>query len=190
MNRLLEHYGIATTYNGRVYRSRLEARWAAMFDLLGWQYEYEPYDLPGWIPDFLIHGHQEILVEVKPFVELDQFDEAKITTAMERGGKHGTEVLLLGCTIESATYWPDHARLGWLGEVAWDHRGEMLGLFFEEAPFNHFKDRWGFFHSSGSYSDRITGIYDGDGAIRAPDFSQVLELWHGAANRVQWRRDR
>ena len=46
---------IPTTYKGIRFRSRLEARWAAMFDICGWRWEYEPLDLPGWIPDFLIH---------------------------------------------------------------------------------------------------------------------------------------
>jgi hypothetical protein len=45
---------IPTTYNGVQFRSRLEAKWAAFFDLLGWRWHYEPLDLDGWIPDFLI----------------------------------------------------------------------------------------------------------------------------------------
>lgn len=63
---------IPTLYRGRQYRSRLEARWAAMFDLLGWAYEYEPYDLNGWIPDFVLMGKRNVLVEVKPI--LGDFD--------------------------------------------------------------------------------------------------------------------
>jgi hypothetical protein len=71
-----------TMYNGVQYRSRLEARWAAFFDLIGWQHEYEPIDLPGWSPDFRVVfpcGHSEcsgshsLLVEVKPFFDLKQF---------------------------------------------------------------------------------------------------------------------
>jgi hypothetical protein len=71
-----------TTYKGVLFRSRLEARWAAFFDLAGWQWEYEPIDLPGWTPDFLIRipcGHSEcdgchtILVEVKPYFSVDEF---------------------------------------------------------------------------------------------------------------------
>lgn len=56
-----------TLYKDRLYRSRLEARWACMFDFMGWQYEYEPFDLNGWSPDFLVKGCAgDILVEVKP----------------------------------------------------------------------------------------------------------------------------
>jgi len=48
------------------FRSRLEARWASFFDELGWKWEYEPIDLNGYIPDFLINfGDKQVLVEVK-----------------------------------------------------------------------------------------------------------------------------
>ena len=72
-----------TRYKSVLFRSRLEARWAAFFDLAGWQWEYEPIDLIGWSPDFLVEfpcGHSEcsdshvLLVEVKPFFELKDFD--------------------------------------------------------------------------------------------------------------------
>ena len=60
-----------TLYRGTMFRSRLEARWAAFFDLVGWQWFYEPVDLVGWTPDFLLKlpcrcGHHDLLVEVKP----------------------------------------------------------------------------------------------------------------------------
>lgn len=61
---------IPTTHNGVKYRSRLEARWAAFFDLLGWRHTYEPYDMGVWSPDFIVRtgcdGHGAVLVEVKP----------------------------------------------------------------------------------------------------------------------------
>ena len=46
--------GIPTMYDGYRFRSRLEARWAAFFDLAGWEWKYEPIDLDGWIPDFWV----------------------------------------------------------------------------------------------------------------------------------------
>lgn len=60
-----------TIYKGTKYRSRLEARWAAFFDLLGWRHQYEPYDFPGWTPDFVIYGSKErlLFIEVKPVVD-------------------------------------------------------------------------------------------------------------------------
>ena len=87
---------IPTTYKGRLYRSRLEAKWAAFFDLCGWQAEYEPYDLGAWSPDFLIKGqHAEILVEVKPVTEIDVPTIYKMHTAAAQSGFTG-DLLLVG----------------------------------------------------------------------------------------------
>ncbi len=61
--------GIPTEHSGSRFRSRLEARWASMFDLLGWEWEYEPFDLDGYIPDFAIRTSLgPLIVEVKPIV--------------------------------------------------------------------------------------------------------------------------
>lgn len=71
-----------TTYNGVCFRSRLEARWAAYFDLLRLNWEYEPLDINGWSPDFLLdipcshsecNGKHRLLVEVKPYLNIDEF---------------------------------------------------------------------------------------------------------------------
>ena len=58
-----------TRYGGVQFRSRLEATWAALFDLLQWNWEYEPFDLNGWVPDFLIYGKKvSALAEMKPII--------------------------------------------------------------------------------------------------------------------------
>ena len=71
-----------TRYAGTLFRSRLEARWAAFFDLVGWHWEYEPVDLAGWSPDFYVRyfcGHSdcppyhELYVEVKPYRTIGEF---------------------------------------------------------------------------------------------------------------------
>lgn len=61
---------IETVYLGMRYRSRLEARWAAYFDLMGFKfhYEMEGYDLgdAGWyLPDFFF-PKVKMWAEVKP----------------------------------------------------------------------------------------------------------------------------
>jgi hypothetical protein len=60
---------IATLYNGYLFRSRLEARWAVFFDTLDIAYEYEKegYDLgtAGWyLPDFWLPV-QKCWIEIK-----------------------------------------------------------------------------------------------------------------------------
>ncbi len=80
-------HAIPTVYGGVQFRSRLEARYAAWFQIQkdrdifakpdedgrpypsDWRsnWRYEPVDFPGWIPDFLVnYAGLEILVEVKP----------------------------------------------------------------------------------------------------------------------------
>lgn len=87
MNKILN-----TKYNGYLFRSRLEARWAVFFDTCGVDYEYEPegFDLGDgihYLPDFKLHGvvlnhawHREkgidIYVEVKG--EMTKDDAIKI----------------------------------------------------------------------------------------------------------------
>lgn len=172
---------IKTVYRGRAYRSRLEARWAAFFDLVGWRYEYEPFDLPGWFPDFALFGAEEILVEVKPYSNLDQFDREKIERAMAGTTKHSLEVLLLGESIWCENrYLP---RLGWLRETESEWIGwgdEWAGALFHELG------GLGFCHEFGSYRNRITGEYDGDHGMGA-DSSHIRNLWNKAGNAVQWK---
>ena len=58
--------GIPTFYKGIQFRSRLEAQWAATLDLLEWEWDYEPFDCKGWIPDFVLKGALPILLDAKP----------------------------------------------------------------------------------------------------------------------------
>lgn len=58
-----------TFYNGYLFRSRLEAKWAVFFDALGWRYEYEnkDFNLPSgrYLPDFYF-PEIGVYAEVKP----------------------------------------------------------------------------------------------------------------------------
>ncbi|MFN9203862.1 MAG: hypothetical protein ACK6DP_12455 [Gemmatimonas sp.] len=79
-----------TTYAGVRFRSRLEARWAAFFDLCQWSWDYEPVELAGWAPDFLVHVSSEITntrvslyAEVKPYTALEQFHDHTAWSMMD-----------------------------------------------------------------------------------------------------------
>jgi len=76
---------IPTIYKGISFRSRLEARWAVIFDQLGidWHYETEGYDVPisngvtiRYLPDFVLYGGSircpdRLFVEVKGNMKAD-----------------------------------------------------------------------------------------------------------------------
>lgn len=90
---------IETVYKGITFRSRLEATWAAMFDLLGWRWEYECDPINGWLPDFLISAKypaDHIPVEVKPIFDLDYHVGMKIAGATRKGLPDQAEPLIVG----------------------------------------------------------------------------------------------
>jgi hypothetical protein len=73
-----------TTYAGVRFRSRLESRWAAFFDLAGWAWEYEPIELAGWAPDFLVTTPTgRLYAEVKPYLEIDDFHDHPAWSMMD-----------------------------------------------------------------------------------------------------------
>jgi nucleoside 2-deoxyribosyltransferase len=81
---------IQTRYGGHFFRSRLEARWAKFFDVLGVKFNYEPegFEFPGgtrYLPDFYL-PETDTYIEVKPsnFVL-----ERNITPAIYFAGKMG-----------------------------------------------------------------------------------------------------
>jgi hypothetical protein len=171
--------GIVTYQSGVRYRSRLEARWAAFFELLGWRAFYEPFDLDGYIPDFILHGHSErVLVEVKPVTGMD--DPLFKTTAakIERSGwKH--DAVIVSYFLPESTCW-DGICVGWLGEYP---RWGGEDFCWATAPF-HDSDGLGFGHEYGSYHNRITG---GDNHGIGNCDPKIERYWRDAGNAVQWR---
>jgi hypothetical protein len=183
-----------TKYDRVRFRSRLEARWAAFFDLVGWQWEYEPIDLAGYIPDFIIHGKRQckrlpILVEVKP-IEGDHDPLLERTQAKIEQCGWKSEALILSYFFPEDEY--NCRYLGWLGEfwpaeVMGEDQLSIDSFAWGYASFQSVRDdhkaRFGFCHNEMSYTDRISGFYDGScGSFIA----EAGDLWREAGNRVQW----
>jgi hypothetical protein len=193
---------IPTTYRGIQFRSRLEATWAAFFDAAGWQWEYEPFDMDGWIPDFALASAltapEPVLVEVKPISAFAPEVAAKIDAADQ---EH--EVLLVGIGPFSGTnlWHPRPVCLGWLREIQkYEEAGQPHVDF---AWGNAVLGRWegseskeknpdgilGFCHEEQSFRDRITGCYDGGcmGGQGGISSAEVETLWAESKNKVQWQ---
>jgi len=175
---------IPTLYGGVQYRSRLEAKWAAFFDLVGWPYQYEPFDLDGWIPDFLLGS--KVLVEVKPVTEFPQEIADEILASAEHAfseSEHDCwEILILGCQVPIDDPHID-CGIGWLTD----------GLhFWGEATLVDYDGKVDFCHTVGSFHGRIHGGYNGgswgEGKIVNQDF--LMQKWREAGNRVQWKPPR
>lgn len=181
-----------TLYRGRRYRSRLEARWAAFFDELGWQHEYEPVDMGLWSPDFVLLRNGEdtrrVLVEIKP---IDAFDR-ETATKMEAVWMGDEDTSLLLCPVAPQlvkgyvhigwhmTSYSTHK--GWLSSpVCWVPHSDRPG-FYAEIAAPSLDDDCRYWH----------GLCFGDAfdveRHQVPHFypEHAMELWARATNAVQW----
>jgi hypothetical protein len=190
---------IPTEYNGRRYRSRLEARWCAFFDLLGWRPEHEPYDLGEWSPDFLVRpqGAQPILVEVKPIEECCDDTISRIDRACDKRKLWcGNEPKIAGVLLTRVA--PrivspekhDCVDIGWFANpyhtggddvhIGWVRDWDKPILL---ADVVHTEDN--------NYYTAMTG--HADAAVRfmrreyRPYAEYTMGLWNAACNAVQWR---
>ncbi len=171
---------LRTRYNGVTYRSRLEAKWACLFDLLKWPHDYEPVDLRFYIPDFAIRFPAgTIAVEVKPEFSLD----ALIPHARKiiESGWTG-EALALGACLFPNTDIGQH--IEWVGV---DDEGLRQ---FDNGPANVFRciDCGGVSLRNGdnSWRCRVNGCYDGNAHVSDFDPNELDRLWKEAGDRVQW----
>ena len=169
---------IPTIYRGVYFRSRLEAKWAAMFDLAGWRWCYEPIDLNGYIPDFSLQGVPDpILVDVKPY-----FNETALRLRAEELGPilrgRTEEILFLGADLIVAV--EGNLCLGLVTERA----GGGMGVDGLEpaAPIVCVDcGSIGFCNAIHSYHSRICG-HNGQQQLWDVD-----SAWKSATNTVRWR---
>lgn len=160
-------FGVPTTYRGIRFRSRLEARYAAFFDELEWPWSYEPVDLSGYIPDFILGLELgDVLFEVKGSVEDEPVARAKV----EASGWTGEAVVASGHITDP--------RVGSL------LAGSYIGLEWSDADlfFCISCGRVSMHSSSDSWHCRRCGESDGHIGAFAPQAA-----WAKAGNRVQWR---
>lgn len=176
--------GIPTTYRQARFRSRLEARWARFFDLVGWSWIYEPMDTGDWIPDFLVTGAASFLVEVGPCELLSEFSAKAAKPiaafpprpAVEGTSERITVVLGLGPLM------PD-GRFGYLTNDEWG-QGTAPAVFALCRVCRSF----GIYHESGSYQMQPCGHRGDGGHVTEVEPSELNDLWNAAGAAVQWRR--
>lgn len=172
---------IPTLYNGRQYRSRLEARWAAFFDQLGIEHEYEPFDLGGWSPDFLLPS-LSTLVEVKPLTEIDEAVWDKMASAASKRAKDacilltsvspvGNSMLRIGWAGRGPSFNYETARLVWIPGEDYPHFIADILLIEEGLTW------W---TARGAEGDQTNCYW------LHPYGEHAKQLWAKATNAAQW----
>lgn len=163
---------IPTTYAGVNFRSRLEAKWAAVFDACGWPWEYEPLDLDGYIPDFLLRlPYGRIAVEVKPIA----WDGT------------GIDDDLIAATRAKFLAWDGPALI--VGAFVQERFGELRddGIWTPAAPFRCLDcGALSFCAEDNAWICRVNGCDGGRRIIDVGGFDRVA-IFRAAANAVQWR---
>jgi hypothetical protein len=207
-------HAIPTVYKSTQFRSRLEARWAAFFDLMRWPWQYEPLDLAGYIPDFVLtFPHAPLLAEVKPALSRKEL-ESFISQLDEKTQDWPNEKMLLGAALPFETGW-NMPVIGLLAErcpVREPISSEELQRRFKEAvaqgrscltalesPVVGYKSWWegavafrcsscgrdSLFHEYATYACRVSGCWDGDHHLGP--ITGVERRWREAGNLVQWK---
>ena len=188
----MSDHAIPTTYNGVRFRSRLEARWAAFFDLCKWPWSYEPLDLKGYIPDFILSFKSPLLVEVKPLMWDSSFEEQEAVTAAQR--KIATagwrkESIIVGarviqgpvldnklgvCSDRHVHY--DAFDTPVSAEFIWDDAFYYCCSNCKQATFGNTTQSW---------RCRTSDCYDGDHYLT--DGWDAAAMFNEAGNKVQWK---
>jgi hypothetical protein len=170
---------IPTLYRGRMYRSRLEARWAAFFDRLGWKHEYEPFDLGAWSPDFAITEPFDALIEVKPHTEPDYDLFERAQTAAGKRPVFITRVapVLVEKGPVSIGWW---AASYWETSIWWTRLPDQPVLVADFISFTSDGETW--VSGTNGYGPAEKG--KGPDAWSYRDYT--MRLWADACNAVQW----
>ena len=203
----MSYSSIPTAYKGINMRSRLEARWAWMFDAMGVRWEYEPIDCAGWIPDFRLwpEGCSPVLVEIKPVSEFPQDVAKKVEAAAPisadgraRTSEHDS-ILILGSGPFRSISDPDTGGHGlepsFARAVGWNLNGAgcmpvLMGVRRNGFKGNPQLNALYFCIISGDIAlFRIAPVF---GEVDRLDFAMdggahVDALWREAGNAVQWK---
>lgn len=170
-----------TRYKEQVFRSRLEARWAAFFDLLGWPYVYEPFDLDNYIPDFILKFYEPLLVEVKPEVRLEdlkQYADKIVKSGWDK------ESLIVGADFLEYEGFKVIGLLGqtgpWRGEKYEDGPYFQAGVLFRCTNCG----QPSIYHLEESWHCRVNGCYDGDHYLSP--FEEAEHFWALAHEKTRW----
>ena len=175
---------VPTLYGSVVFRSKLEAHWAAFFDICQWSWKYEPVDLGCWIPDFSL-GERKVLVEVKPFKYCEEWSQqiGKIRRAEVQG-----EVVLLGEGPRSISMGKEFAWLldkseVWDLDFGWTQGNNKFGLCPMMGPWVNYI--WSVPEEVTDHPNKWSRVYDETEAPWPFGGLTISNMWRLAKSNVE-----
>ena len=200
-------YGaIPTRVLGVNFRSRLEAKWACVFQLMGWAWSYEPIDLAAHkIPDFVVHFRHPIIIECKPAMTIREIDVYRailhraaqpwiledLTRRLATADAYDEEIVATDALLADVDRVEagDHPRDGRRALVAGSQ------LFIDDTLNACSIDGRHYFTECEGDRAGLVDVSDGhevclacgDVAPKLMRSSDVLRRWRDATNKSQWR---
>ena len=193
---MLNNKGIPTIgVRGIQFRSRIEAQWAYIFEKFKWEWEYEPIDLDGYIPDFIINFENNfennfqknvILIEIKGDTNIwENYEEHK--NKILKSGWNKT-FAILGANYKISEYWDNNncpiiGKVFYLYENKWISDDLIIRKETEDSKWDSPKKHIWNFGGNDIIYDICSGYWK-DTIETDTDFSK---LWIEAKNKVQWK---
>ena len=189
---------------GLQFRSRLEAQWSYVFTELNWNWEYEPYDLNGYIPDFIVvfPNGNELLIEVKSIMNVwDNEKECKayIDKILNSGWKK--MFMIVGANVglgEHSENGNGGVSLGLVGEIfddvdVDDDHPRVLTIPCPVLQLHNRDDSWAIICDGSDTESFDIGLYNG---YKLDHFSFIhhdtealfQQIWTKSKNMTQWKK--
>jgi hypothetical protein len=155
--------------------------------MVGWAWEYEPFDMAGYIPDFAILGQRPCIVDVKPALSIAVLYGRAEALDQKLDGFGSRDALFLGATIFRDRDW-GFPVIG----VAHQHgvpSDENSNALYPAEALLHTCGKCGdtaWHHALGDWDGVPCGHYDGDHYLEPIDPDLAIETFRKAKNHVQW----
>lgn len=189
------------SYSGMVFRSHLEAKWALIFDILGWDVDYEPgtYRITptmAYVPDFYVHPLR-MWAEVKgpPFLSRESI--AKICASVAGNNRlpirsepftKSEGILVLGDIIPVAP--GELPVVSLIRDLGGGKAGIMDASFNAKGRIRTHGDVWHVFDGSGRVAPKRPGKNLADRICNPPkrrgDCSRALNFAYKAASSLRF----
>jgi hypothetical protein len=184
---------------GLHFRSRLEAQWSFVFTELNWNWEYEPYDLNGYIPDFIVtfEDGNELLVEVKGIMNAwDKEEECEEYILKIKNSGWTKKYMIVGGNVGIGKFSKNGGNgvsLGIVGYIDVDDLGYHNFFYPVLEVHKHDDTWWSIIRIDGDSDDYDIGLNNGqkiNRCTKCSDNTEILfqEIWTKSKNATQWNK--